>query len=315
MALPQVEVFIFTKQNAEDIRSVINLFTGTSTKGLKASSINVMAPNERNKWDSDYCMVLDAFAKASPDAYVIIAKDTCVSALTSSSIYDVLGESIASCKTDGNQFDIFYLARWLDRCDQYSNIREVSDRGLKIVDTVSPNGVLALMFTPEGRQKFLAAFNPETSPITDRPLGQVLNNRISARTAPGVTDVTRPANMQRFLAATAYPSLITFDITKRTSDAEFLKTVDCRGPPEVVPVKARQSSDMGLFWFIIVVVVVVLLGWALIALGNRFTGGSAPVIGTMPAPVAIVASGENGMTLPTMINGNAATVTSVTQIN
>ncbi|CAH6419445.1 Hypothetical protein POVN_LOCUS731 [uncultured virus] len=276
-----LEVFIFSKQRPEDIPAAIDLFRGSSPNGLRAN-ITVMVPTERPDVDPDYSMVLDAFSKAAPQSYVIICKDTSVSSNTSDAILDALEKAIDSGQQPGNAWDIFYLAAWLDRCDQFSNIREINERGLKIVDTVSPNGVQCIMFSPQGRTKFMQAFDPATNPIKDLSLGKVLNSRISSRDAPGAIDTTRPAAMQRFFAATSTPHLVQFDVTKRKTEAELLKATECRSVPSAEPTKTKPSSNMGFFWFIIVVIVVILIAWALIKLaaGYGTTATVVPVVDT-----------------------------------
>ena len=131
-------------------------------------------------------MAIKAFDEAPPDSFVIICKDTAISSASSATILDVVEATIESSSYPGNQFDLFYLAKWMDRCDQYTNVREVGANGLKLVDTISPNGVLCLMFSPQGVTKFLSSFSPDENPIINQPLGQVLNSRISGKNSSSV---------------------------------------------------------------------------------------------------------------------------------
>jgi hypothetical protein len=274
---PVIEVFIYSNQDAKNVESVMRIFNGSSSTGLTVS-VNVVPLPDAKGWDADYAMVVDAFKKAQPNSYVIICKDTAVSALTSQTVLDVLERVIQSGLDPANAFDIFYLSKWLDRCDHYTNVRQIGDRGLKLVDTISPNGVLCLMFSPAGRAKFLTSFPPvdsgdiKANPITDRPLGQVLNSRIESRTSPSATDPTRPVGTQRFIASTTDINLVEFDISKRANENEMLKTTRCRAvSPTPLQQKARTGPSMGFFWFILIAVIVIILGWALIKIGSRFS--------------------------------------------
>ena len=293
MAVPNVEVFVSSKQSPADIPSVVNMFTGTGTMGLTAR-VSVIAPTERPGCDADYSMVLDAFERASPNAYVVVCKDVATSASPSTEILDTIHRTILAGQQPGDEFDLFFLAGWLDRCDLYTNIREIGAQGLKLVDTVSPNGVLCIMFSPQGRQKFMAAFDPSCNPIVGRPLGQVLNSRVTSRTSASATDTTRPISMQGFFATTCTPHIIVFDVTKRKSDAELLKMSECRDIPVATPPKCKTSSNLGFFWFIVVLIVVILLVWALVKIGTRYSYSTATTdviavdSGFLPPPVVVL---------------------------
>lgn len=282
MTAPTVQVFIPTTQKLEDIASVINLWTGTSRNGLKAKVTVFAQTTQNDSWDKDYSMVMDAFSRASPDAYVIICKDTSVSAASPSTILDVIEATIISSQESGNEFDLFYMAAWADRCELYSNKREIGRTGLKLVETVAPNGVQCIMFSPAGVAKFRTVFDSARDPVTDRPLGAALNARITSKTASMATDTTVPPNMQRFYAVTCTPHIIQFDITKAKSEVELMKAMECRDPPKSDPPKPKASASMGLFWFIVVVIIVILLIWALVALGTRYIP-TKTVITTTPA--------------------------------
>lgn len=304
MTTPSVEVFIYSKKAKEDVGPTLRMFNGTSKAGT-SPAINLVAPPSATSRggsgspsslkgastvDPDYAMLMDALSKATKGSYVIVVKDTAVSAASTQTILDVIDALIASNQQPSTSWDLAYLAKWLDRCDLYTNVRETGDNGLKLVDTVSPNGVLALMLSPAGQAKFLAKYpmtdqgDVKANPIVKQPLGKVLNESISAR--PDVSDASRPAALQRFTAVTTTPSLINFDITQRTNDNELLKTNECRSVPQTRPAKAaKASSDMGFLWFILIVIVVVLLAWALIRLGNWY---STPASSMMAAPSGAV---------------------------
>lgn len=262
-----LEVFIASDKESCDVNSVVSMFNGRSSKGLQAE-IEVFVPPKVKGWDKDYAMLIDVFNKADPSSYTIICKDTAISTSTSETILNVIETAMETCS-----FDLFYLAKWMDRCDQFSNMRDVGDQGMKIVDTVSPNGFLCIMFSPKGKEKFLQVFPPfetedcKANPITKQPLGQVLNSRISMRNSKAYLDESRPTSAKRFSAITCHPSIINFDITKRRHDIETLKTVECREIPKEDTTKTKPSGGLGFFWFIVIVLIVIVLVWAIYKMG------------------------------------------------
>lgn len=287
----RLEVFIYSSKDPQAIEPTIALFTGTPPPTLRCE-ISVVSPPDCHhaedvKWDPDYAMVVDALRRADKNSYTIICKDTAISALKSETILRTIDQTICMNKSV-RPFDLFYLAKWLDRCDLYSDPVQVGGRGLKVVNTVSPHGILTLMFTPQGRHKFLEVFNPETHPITDRPLGRVLNSRIGDH-----QDGSADAYLERFIAITATPNIVNFDINARHSDRELVKSAECREIPESLPAASCSSggttrTNMSLFWFIILVIVIILLAIILVRVGMRWCETSGVPIAQAPISAGAV---------------------------
>lgn len=243
-----IDVFISTKEDDPNTLSgVINIFNGRSPSGNTVGNVAILnTPDSIYGWDDDYSMILDAFSKSSdPNSYVIVCKDTTISGYTSDIIYMHLENAINSSELDPiNSFDIFYLAFWADRCDLHHNVRNSGDTGLKIVNTVSPNGIQCLMFSPCGRQKFLKVFNPTNNPVMKatpqlpETLGHKLQKKISSTCRSGIYNQSLLApEDEKFYATCNGTPLVNFDITKRKSDAELIKMNACRNPaPAAQPV-------------------------------------------------------------------------------
>lgn len=301
-----IDVFISTKHQPEEshrFANASNIFTGTSTSGktFARGGIRVISTSADPKdalLDPEFVFVRQALLLAEDDSYVIVCKDTAVAVATSRTIYDVIEKTIEHSSTsNANQFDIFYLANWADRCDLYTNERNVGERGLVIVNTVSPNGALCLMFSPEGRKKFLRVFKDgiPKDPAGSRSLGYHLHNRVGSRSNISKHPHNGTTIGERFYATTSSPTLLNFDMHNRTSDADFAKSAECRSvpPAEMGPSRVESSSSrMAFFWFVIVTIIVIAVAWLLIRLHTgcsvvtACTGDYCPMPGISPmAPV------------------------------
>src|SRR5579862_4425915 len=108
----KVSCFLYTDKHPHDIESTLKMFKGKSSSGGKMN-LNVVKPHKKKNWDPDYSMVIDAFSKCDPDHHVIVCKDSAISNVPSTEILDIVESAITKCK-----FDLFYMAKWMDRCDQ-----------------------------------------------------------------------------------------------------------------------------------------------------------------------------------------------------
>jgi hypothetical protein len=273
MHLP-IRVYICPDNNNHNHKGTAkSLFEGKTSSGKSVSSIENIHIKLNDTCDHDYQLLIHAFGLTSEkphyeDTYIILCKNTAVSSSDSQIILDVLEHVIEENEHHKNSFDLFYLSKWLDRCDQYSNIKELN-HGLKVINTNSPNGFHCVMFSPRGRHKFLKSYHPDKHPITDRPLAQVLNSRISYKDDKheGV-----------FIATSTTPTLLNYDVTEGRGDPKnTLKTSECRDTHiPTKPTVGKTTSNMGFFWFIIITILIVLAAWFLIKFGfyysNKYDG-------------------------------------------
>jgi hypothetical protein len=275
----KVVACIYSDKNRKDIESTVSMFTGISSSG-SSINVNIISKYEcGDGWDQDYAMVIDAFRRFPEDNFIIICKDTAISSSSSRTILNLIEKVIGGHLACNEQyFDIFYFCKWMDRCDQFSNYRDGGDHGLKIVDTTSPNGIECMMFSPEGRNKFMREFDPGTHPLKDQRLGLALNTKITDRNSPSLQD----SNVCRFVAQTCHPNIIQFDITKRRNDNELVKTTECRDIPVCKPEREKCSGGLGVFWFIVIILIVAVLAYVVLRLGRKFYGVSNPEYATLP---------------------------------
>lgn len=105
---------------------------------------------------SEQHRILDLAARSEesyPELPTIILKDTSYTHLSASTLRKKIeaGFDLLECDpaedTRGN-WDIFYLCRWLDRCDLYTDPHE-------LVRTYSPCGLQAFVLSPKGRRQLI----------------------------------------------------------------------------------------------------------------------------------------------------------------
>ena len=223
--------------------NLMSIFSGTSTSGMAISKFHHVSGEAINGWNADYSLMIKAFqAVSNPDAHVIIVKEPLITGLSSRQILDVIDDTITL------QYDILYMASWMDRCDLYTDVSEIANSQIRIVQTMSPNGFIAVCISPRGREKFMRIFDPQTSPLCT-PLNRALNALIG-KTLP---------ESERFLAMACYPNIVEFDTSRRESDAELFKTNRCRQPEQIyVRRETRNERGLGMWVFLIIFIVTIL---------------------------------------------------------
>lgn len=275
-----IRVYICSDNNDNKHNNVSRtLFEGKTTSGKEVASIEKIHFKLNDTCDHDYQLLIHSFGLASKKShydnmYIILCKNTAVSSSTSQNILDVLEFVIHENKNHKNVFDLFYLSKWLDRCDQYTNIKEINN-GLKVINTNSPNGFHCVMFSPLGRKKFLRSYHPDKHPIADRTLAQVLNSRI------GYKDDKHEGT---FIALSTTPTLLNYDVIDGRGDPKnTLKTSECRDTHiPTKPTVGKVTSNMGFFWFIIITILIVLAAWCLIRFGFYYSNKYDDEISTNP---------------------------------
>jgi len=192
--------------------------------------------------------VLSLSYAAAPDKPVIILKDNSVSHLTPEQITNRVKSILALTQP----FDIFYLCKWNDRCQLYTNKRNMADTNTFLAQTQAPGGFQAVLITPSGR---------------DIILGQAMmpNNKKFKLDHPLPDQLTHEIFNGHLVAFTETPNIIDFDIRYAMSNADYVKLNECQ------PVKQSSqnvgSSTAAYVWFFIVILAIFLLAWALIRIG------------------------------------------------
>lgn len=247
-----------------------------------------------------------------PDLSVAVIKDTSVSNADSTTIADIVNETLQQ-----PGWHLCYLCKWHDRCDLYTNKKVLDGRSTIIAKSHSPHGVQAILFSVEGRDIILGARplkNGQRFPeAITRPIGLLFNEAIM----DGALD-----------AVAVVPNLIEFDVNAARSNADFAKLSECRNPNAasrpvvnqtpnptnvagaatnvagatnaalanvaattantavVINAEAQDSGWGSWIWILVAIIIVIVIGWALVKLSQRKNN----VISNEAAAAAVLAA-------------------------
>lgn len=199
---------------------------------------------------------------------VIIVKDSSVSNITPSGITnfvhkdpldDIIGgmkKRISVALDKAKQADLFFLCKWNDLCNKYTDVSGVTgsiDKGSTLKWSIQPTATQAIMYTPSSRD-------------------YIANALVSA--SVGMSDLLNSNIQQGNLLATVFvPNIIDFDIEVATSSSDYLKLNEC-DPASATTTTSTTSSAASLIWFAVIVILVFLVAWALIQLGPQYAPAS-----------------------------------------
>lgn len=148
-----------------------------------------------------------------PNFPCILIKDTSLCSRSSSMMADLIRKVMAKGP------HLFYLCKWLDSCGEYRDKQEIAP-GVITVRTVSPNGLQAICFSPQGR---------------DIVLGDVAGARgrkLSLRTSTNLSyDFNKAAKIDGDLIAygTSGNPIVSIDPLTLSIDSLY-KLNECDGP-------------------------------------------------------------------------------------
>lgn len=206
-----------------------------------------------------------------PTNYIIISKDTSISSVPSDVIADQVS-SIIHNKSQNSEykFDLFYLCKWLDRCDLYTGVKPIEGTSSLVMQTYSPRGFQCIMLSPRGRDVVLGQ-----APMTN---GKYFSPNEGKSLASHLNDAIMNRNIQAFCI---HPNLIDYDITAAKSQDDYRKLSECQfdnkknyqediGSNSGSNFNNGLSSILGLgssstysIWvFIAVIIILILIIWA-----------------------------------------------------
>jgi hypothetical protein len=268
-----INVFINTVKD-DRLEDVVKIFVGeSSSKKISNVPITILQNQNYNPDnDQDYNFVKSSIDQAEIDdknSYTIVCQDSVVSLSKARELYDMIEEAIESTP----DFDIFYLANYMDQCEKMTDIKPLGITGTKLVNTVSPSpgSFLCLLFSPSGKRKFNEYFNEKPVPKSSLTSKKTLGNYLNSMTKDG-----------KFKSVTTSPPLIQFNIFTRKNDRELQKVMQCSEPTgskklrqdtkkniEVEIEKTKNNNTNTTFiWFILIIIIILIGAYLLI----RYTG-------------------------------------------
>lgn len=193
--------------------------------------------------------ILTEASNRYPDLPVLIIKDKSVTITSPELLEDVIQTGLQL-----SGWDMFYLNRWLDSCEQYTNKVEVEASMTTLVKTISPNSTLSIIFSPRGRDIVIGRckMNDGTyfTPV-NIPLGEKLNREIVKGNLTAICTV---------------PNQFDFNIFESSGISDLGKLCDCKRPE--VEVKNDGPGTIPFIWFVIIVLFIFFAAWALYILGT-----------------------------------------------
>lgn len=165
-----------------------------------------------------------------PHHYCIVMKDTSLACFNADEIYYILKETISI-----PNWDLSYLCRWLDDCQTNELMKECDH--INILRTFSPHGIQCLMFSPDGRKKFLG-LECMKNQSNESMTAESLDKQDYFTPVPMCLDIYLNKKIKNgSLVALAYSqNLFMFDPSKIKKDSDVLKLSLCR-------IKQRRSSN------------------------------------------------------------------------
>lgn len=220
-------VYLLTERPCNDrVRKLIKFFKSSAFFKLKVvdipppASLDVPDTMTANQALEAYRFnkVLTSASNKHPDKYILVIKDSAVTITTPQLLEETIQTALnLAC------WDIFYLTKWLDACNLYRDKVNVkcSNSMTTLVKTMSPNGTLALIFSPKGRDIVIGrckmADKKYFTPIKT-PLGTKLNENIIIKNLNAICSV---------------PNQFEYDLFEATHVSDLAKLSSCRRPGEV----------------------------------------------------------------------------------
>jgi len=228
-----ISVYIFPDTGAERSKSLSdNIFKDPKFE-VKICNFEFLPEKTLGLESKKVLNTLINSKKESPDKPVLIVKDTSTSLMDSKGLARSLSSIIKNEK-----FDLFYLCRWLDDCQNNSSIRK--EGTLSLMKTESSQGVQALLFSKEGRDKTIELLEKEN----DDDISDFFYDKISQK---------------KLDAICCTPNIFEFDITlSENKEKDSFKTMTCKIPtketPKVVPETKMGSNDRILIVFLLLLI-------------------------------------------------------------
>jgi hypothetical protein len=179
-----MEVFISTSDiESKEVEYLKSLFT----------SYNVNIMNRRSM--SPLVNLQSAVATCNPEKCCLFLDDTSQSLFTEEDISEAIEDILC------HKWDMFYLCRWLDYCEEYTKCIKLNDKFLA-VKSPNPQGIQALIIAPKVFEIVISAKSEVEL------LNLIKNNKLKA--------------------LTSIPNMFEFNIGKRESDADIIKRFPCQ---------------------------------------------------------------------------------------
>ena len=170
---------------------------------------------------------------------VIIIRDSSICNITP----DGMKIRVKTALEKASDADLYFLCKWSDKCDKYSNIDNVDsiDNGSTLKKSIHPTSTQAIMYNKKTRDHIR-----EDLLTTKISLSNMLNSYIG----------------QGELYATVFvPNIIDFDIRLSTKNDDYAKLNECAPPTEIYSTTSSNNDIYNVLWFVILIILVIVVGF------------------------------------------------------
>ena len=150
-------------------------------------AINIVTPpagQRDNLQSQERWLVKTALTESAtrfPDAHTLIVKENSVTTNSGEEMASYIAALVSDERS--RSWDICYLCKWMDACEQYTDKRALPGSMMMVVRTPSPHGVQALLVSPQGRDFLLGKktmsngkkFNIEQASELDEALNRAIS--------------------------------------------------------------------------------------------------------------------------------------------
>ena len=195
--------------------------------------------------NKDYVRLTNFLKTLDNETFGLYLKSTTITTLSPNDLVSVIYNLCNKYLNEKNKFDVFYLCKWADRCDQYTVLDSLLNDKYKLVESFRPFGLQSILFSPDGASKICESFKEPISYPMSLGLSQMINNH----------------NLH---ALTTFPNLMQYNVLDATKDSDYTKSHECADPPNSCGKPTHQGSNLSLFIFIIILIIVIIIFYFLI---------------------------------------------------
>ncbi len=285
-----VAVYILSTPNQSTSSDLTSLFQSDL---FDVKVVTLTPPSSTDIDTFRFQWVLNDFSTSyGSSTYLLVIKNDSISAADSTTVTATIQDLI----NHGDSFDVAYLCKYLDSCDQYTNIRKVSQTLISIATTPTPHGFQALLFSPTGIQS-LTTMTPATpaatTPAAESPIDneevpppdtfvsengefQRELNDLTAQSTSGWSEtidkmLSNLTQQGQLRAVTTLPNLFDVDPSQLAS-SQYFKTWTCKADSSssvpstkevestpAAPLSIETADILATWWFWLVIILILLI--------------------------------------------------------
>jgi len=202
----------------------------------------IRSKTETNDYWENLSQCLGDAKRNHPDSFVIVIQRNSICSGNKKTVREAVSTAISRL-----QFDIFYLCKWMDKCQLYTDIYNWEN--YFTAKTQAPNGTQAILLSPRGVDVILGKKPMEN--------GQTFNGK--GNTGELLRENITSGNIS---ASCLVPNLFDFDIRTSLSNSDYSRLTQCQDIPPSTTQSSSSNTSFGaflivLFLFIILVAFII----------------------------------------------------------